>query len=278
LALVSYLVLHAWAQPVPIKAVQPSQVGSLITQTIYQTMTSVGQYLVPFFCLCGAATSGWKQHQRRTLAAQVTHSKAADALNGMSWQQFELLVGEAFRQQGYRVVELGGGGPDGGVDLVLHRHGEKHFVQCKQWRAYRVGVDVVRELYGVMAAQGAASGFVVTSGQFTAEASQFADGRNIHLIDGPKLNEWLKRAQRATSAASAPASNVIPLRPKQADAAPQLKRVTPRPVAPSPTASPSCPVCGTAMVLRTAKQGTQAGSQFWGCSHFPSCRGTRVAQ
>ena len=56
----------------------------------------------------------------------------------------------------------------------LGKGGEKFLVQCKQWRAFKVGVEVVRELYGVMAAKGAAGGFVVTSGRFTDEAAAFA--------------------------------------------------------------------------------------------------------
>jgi four helix bundle suffix protein len=36
---------------------------------------------------------------------------------------------------------------------------------------------------------------------------------------------------------------------------------------------PSCPQCGKAMVLRTAKKGTRAGKQFWGCSAYPDCTG-----
>lgn len=36
---------------------------------------------------------------------------------------------------------------------------------------------------------------------------------------------------------------------------------------------PSCPRCGKAMVLRTAKSGKNAGRQFWGCSDYPSCKG-----
>ena len=36
----------------------------------------------------------------------------------MSWREFEMLVGEAFRVQGYSVVETGGSA-DGGVDVVL---------------------------------------------------------------------------------------------------------------------------------------------------------------
>ncbi len=37
---------------------------------------------------------------------------------------------------------------------------------------------------------------------------------------------------------------------------------------------PSCPLCKGLMVLRTAKKGHNAGSQFWGCSDYPKCKGT----
>lgn len=39
--------------------------------------------------------------------------------------------------------------------------------------------------------------------------------------------------------------------------------------------SPSCPKCGASMVLRTARQGKNAGKQFWSCSRYPECKGTR---
>ena len=113
--------------------------------------------------------------------------------------QFEQLVGEGFRLQGYTVTETGGVGVgDGGVDLVLRRGTETFLVQCKQWRAFKIGVDVVRELFGVMAAKGAAGGFVVTSGTFTADATAFASGRNVILINGTKLHEMIRNAQVST--------------------------------------------------------------------------------
>jgi restriction system protein len=40
-------------------------------------------------------------------------------------------------------------------------------------------------------------------------------------------------------------------------------------------ALPPCPVCGQPMVLRTARQGRHAGSQFLGCSGYPACKGTK---
>lgn len=40
-------------------------------------------------------------------------------------------------------------------------------------------------------------------------------------------------------------------------------------------AIPACPECGKLMRLRTARVGPNRGNQFWGCSGYPDCRGTR---
>ena len=34
----------------------------------------------------------------------------------------------------------------------------------------------------------------------------------------------------------------------------------------------TCPKCSSPLVLRTAKSGANAGSQFYGCSKYPACR------
>ena len=38
---------------------------------------------------------------------------------------------------------------------------------------------------------------------------------------------------------------------------------------------PMCPLCGKHLALRTARKGSRAGSQFWGCTGYPECKGTR---
>ncbi len=38
----------------------------------------------------------------------------------------------------------------------------------------------------------------------------------------------------------------------------------------------SCPRCASAMVRRMAKRGVNKGNEFWGCSRFPKCKGTRI--
>jgi len=50
-----------------------------------------------------------------------------------------------------------------------------------------------------------------------------------------------------------------------------------RPVIPA-SETPSCPKCSKAMRLRTARQGANAGNQFWGCSGYPDCKGTMKFQ
>lgn len=260
LAVILYVVLHAVASS-PIPAVtQPSSAGNAAAGAVLRGLANAGQYALPIVCLAGAVVSAWGRRKRRALASTAAVSDATRMVDGMNWRDFEMLVGEAFRLHGYSVEETGGGTADGGVDLILTKAGETFFVQCKQWRAFSVGVDVVRELYGVMAARGAAGGMVVTSGQFTKPAVEFADGRNIELIDAPKLHALLQRARSSRPAESLP-------RPAG----------TATSTAPSESISPpDCLQCGKPMTRRTARRGSNAGTEFWGCTGYPKCRNTRA--
>jgi len=249
-AIAAYLWLHAIAASEVTAVVQPGKMGDFVGQTLFKTLASVGQYLLPVAFLVGAAMSAYGRYTRRALHAQVAGSPHRGALNDMSWKQFEALVGEAFRRKGYAVTETGGSGADGGIDLALKKAGETFLVQCKQWRALKVGVTTVRELYGVMAANGASGGFVVTSGVFTDEARAFAVGRNIELLDGKALHALIRGVSVPDQ--SAP--------------------VTPLYVT---TGVPFCPVCQSRMAKRKAKRGANAGKEFWGCINYPDCRGTR---
>lgn len=244
LALLSYLTLHAFATRPPPAVTSPAQISGGITRALITGLAMVGQYLLPLLFLVGALVSFFKRR-----VAQQLHDSAAhqdDGVASMTWNEFEALIGEFFRRQGYAVVEQGGAGPDGGVDVLLQKGSDCYLVQCKHWRALRVGVQPVRELYGVMAAQRAAGGFLVTSGDFTDEARNFAQGRELQLINGKTLLNHI-RAQ---------------------------VRQAPKPVI---NAAPTCPLCNAPMVLRQSKSGVTSGSRFWGCSTFAEtkCRGTR---
>ena len=68
----------------------------------------------------------------------------------MSWRDFELLVGDAFRRKRYAVEKRGGGAPAGGVDLVLCTNGKSTVVQRKPCRDMLVSGQPVLELFAVM--------------------------------------------------------------------------------------------------------------------------------
>ena len=99
-------------------------------------------------------------HQGRLPAANRTPS-----ISRLAWKRFEELLKTHYRDQGFHIDPGTAGGPDEGTDLRIRtRRGRWYLVQCKQWRSARVGVKVVRELYGVVVAEGAAGGTVVTTG------------------------------------------------------------------------------------------------------------------
>ncbi len=265
-ALLSYTLFENLAdRPALPPGVRTGEIGSAVIAVALINFAKVGQYLFPALCLLGAGISWYRRRSRRALMTQAKQGKSASVLMDMSWAQFELLVSEYFRGRGYDVQECGGGGPDGGVDLVLRRDGERHLVQCKHWRAYKVGVTTIRELYGVMAAEGVAGGVVVTSGRFTREAQAFAKGRNVQLIDGDQLAACIQQPRSGTT-------RPLPVPNPQPPSA--TNRFFAAASTPEPT-EPSCPICRRAMVLRSARRGTHAGQSFWGCVGFPACRGIR---
>jgi len=169
----------------------------------------------------------------------------------LTWSQFERLIAEFYRRRGATVTARGGSSSDGGVDLSLtDLRGDRLIIQCKHWRSRLVGVRPLRELWGVMSDEKADGAIFVTSGSFSADAVAFAQGKRLELIDGPKLHTMIAQV-KGTLPAPSPAS------PEHA------------------VSLPRCPRCDSPMVLRTAKRGALSGKQFWGCSTYPTCGGTR---
>ncbi len=252
LALGVYFALHGMvgsevAAPVPQDMLDP-----FARPGLFITLATVGQYLLPLILLLVAGVSAYGRYKRRALHQRVASSPDRRALSNISWQQFETLVSDAFRRRGYSVRSTGSGMPDGAADLTLKKDGQTYLVQCKQWRASRVGVNTPRELYDVLASRGAAGGFVLTSGSFTDEARAFVRGKNIELMDGKALLELIGKVYAPVKFFRDPLSI-------------------------NTTGAPFCPECQSRMVMRKAKHGPNVGKHYWRCARHPDCRGTRPA-
>lgn len=221
---------------------------------VYKSMAKAAPGLSWFslFFLGTAALSwinAWRKH------SLLDEQSGLDSIRKLHWKTFEELLGEAYRRQGYTVEENHGTGPDGGVDLRLHKSGRLILVQAKQWKTFKIGVPVVREMYGLMVDQKAQEVRIVTSGRFTQDARAFAQGKPIELVEGDQLEQMIRQVQSNPQATPRPE--------------------TPPRESPSTHAASPCPQCGQPMVLRKARQGANAGSQFWGCSAYPKCSATR---
>lgn len=182
--------------------------------------------------------------------SRLNRQTGIDSIRELTWFQFEKLLCEAFKREGYCVEHTGTDGPDGGVDIRIRNEESRKLVQCKHWKKNQVGVGVVREMLGIVTSERADEGIVVTSGTFTRDAISFAEPNTVRLIDGAQLEVMIGAVQR-------------PPKMQQVASSEFTKK------------APACPRCRSAMVIKQARRGKNAGSNFWSCSQFPRCRGSR---
>ena len=99
--------------------------------------------------------------------------------------QFEKEVATVFSANNY-TTQVTSKSCDGGVDIILQKNSQTIYVQCKAYNS-KIGVAVIRELYGVMQNDDISHGIVATLKGFTAGAIEFAKNKNIELITAEDL-------------------------------------------------------------------------------------------
>ncbi len=117
--------------------------------------------------------------------------KQKDYWNGMGGHQFENAVANLFRNIGFTATVSKSGG-DGGVDIVLEKGARRIAVQCKRYKN-PVGPHVIRDLWGTMNHLDFNEGCIVTTTGFTKGVTEFAQSRDIFLID---LNDIIRATAR----------------------------------------------------------------------------------
>jgi restriction system protein len=230
----------------------PWWLNGLLAVLSFAILARVLQSLAAVVFLFFAAMASLSALRAALNARMLERQTGVDSLRDLSWKQFENLLGEAYRRKGYAVKETLGGGADGGIDLILRRNGETVLVQCKRWKGKPVPVQIVRELYGILIHQGASEAKLVATTYFTSDAIEFSRDKPIELVNAKTLLHLLRDVQKSNNIAQSNAEGAA-------------------------FETPECERCQSPMVLRTARKGNNAGRNFWGCSRFPICRGTRAA-
>lgn len=220
------------------------------------SLAGLARYILPGLLLVAAFISYRRRRQTGDLSVDTMISPTEDALVKMSAHDFEKLVAEGFRREGFLVVARTGTRHMGSVDLELFMGRDRYLVFCHGWKQTSVDAQTVRELQAVINAERAVGGFIVASGKFTDEARKIALGRSIRLVPADSLRRLIKRV-KASSTGEVTVSPVF-----------SRRRHDPVP--------PACPQCGKAMMPRTTKQGGSLIQTDWGCSGFPACQGSRA--
>ncbi|MGZ4091303.1 MAG: restriction endonuclease, partial [Bacteroidia bacterium] len=169
-------------------------------------------------------------------------------IKSLEWKRYEEVCTEYLRLKNCN-AEVTCTGADGGVDIKIKDQEGNLFAigQCKSW-SKAIGVNLIRELYGVMMSEKAEYGLFFTTTGFTLEAIRFKQGKKIILIDTDELLKLINELNEDDR-------NKLQMMAIEGD-----------------YKTPTCVSCNTKMVKRIVKNGRNSGNEFWGCANYPRCK------
>ena len=176
--------------------------------------------------------------------------KSLSDLQELSWKDFREFIISLFEKLGYSLVDNKGLN-DERTDLMLKRGDRLSIVRCKKYYVRKVPLSMIAEFHKVISKEPALEkAYFITTGFLSREAKKFVSDKQIELIDGVKLMDFVRIADSIVSAE------------EQAIIQHRLKK-------PGYT----CPMCGSQMVLRSVDSNPHTVTRFWGCSTYPACKG-----
>lgn len=124
------------------------------------------------------------------------------SLHDLTWRDFEEVVAELLRQDGY-MVQLGPGTKDGGKDIIAIKEDRVCGLVMSVWQAkmltdrHKVGIEVIRELADTRQESKASKGVIVTSTSLTKGALERIERDHflLHKIDGNDLLKWIRESK-----------------------------------------------------------------------------------
>lgn len=117
-------------------------------------------------------------------------------ISTLSGTDFEILVQNLLKKEGYEnVIRIGGAG-DLGVDIIASKHQQDkllHYIfQCKRW-ASNVGSDPIQRLYAERMRRGLDYAVCVTTSGYTKDGKKVAFDLEVEIVDGHQLMQRLNK-------------------------------------------------------------------------------------
>lgn len=206
-----------------------------------------------------------KSQRLRTVQSRPDNEILSSSLESMSGAEFERLLALYFRDQGFTVREVGIGGKDGGVDLVIiDQRGEKTAVQAKCYANHNlVDVKVVRELVGAKRNHDCILSLLITTSDLTGPARKEAEQFKVDYWHGGIIEQKLKAWGKWN-----PGNKKYKQIPISEKSTRSELQTTQKQIAVSAEVICSC---GALMIKRKGRE----GKPFLGCTTFPKCRHTK---
>lgn len=111
------------------------------------------------------------------------------ALAGMHWREFSVLVKRMLREQrGLRELnDPAEESREPSSDFLLSDGPNQWLVSCKHGLAYRIGTAAVNELGAAARTAGAKGGVLLTEGRMERDGRSAAEKQAVEVLDGPRL-------------------------------------------------------------------------------------------
>jgi hypothetical protein len=111
------------------------------------------------------------------------------ALAGMHWREFSVLVKRMLREQrGLRELnDPAEESREPSSDFLLSDGPNQWLVSCKHGLAYRIGTAAVNELGAAARLAGAKGGVLLTEGRIERDGRSAAEKQAVEVLDGPRL-------------------------------------------------------------------------------------------
>ena len=163
----------------------PWWLSALVAVLLFGIMQLIFPPLAPFVALPFVAVAAYFAYRQLRGKSPVDAGERVAALRDMPWENFSLVISEAYRRQGYAVEAS----DSAAFDFTLRKNGRITLVQCRRWKVSQVGAGPLRELHEAIAKHDAFNGVSITAGGFSANAREFAAGKPITLLHDAALAE-----------------------------------------------------------------------------------------
>lgn len=119
-------------------------------------------------------------------------------LSSITLKQFREVCIEYFKLEDYAIRQSDSETEDADSIMLykqsnISKNKPDIMVQLKAWNTYNVGVNPIKDQYNLMTVEQIQQGMLITTGNFTAEAREFASWTKLDLISGAIFLDWIKR-------------------------------------------------------------------------------------